>query len=152
MFVTQTKNLKQEHLVVADLGPRKFVSPVLQHRPKEWEDYRMTSDDDGIQVHIQINPNKPVDTSLTFEKAGARDTAYFNGPDTKVAIVTCGGLCLGLNNVVRQLVLTLYHTYQVREIYGIRYGYAGMLESSPHKPILLTPDIVEDIHKQGGTI
>ncbi len=77
MFATQTKNLKQEHLVVADLGPRKFVSPVLQHRPKEWEDYRMTSDDDGIQVHIQINPNKPVDTSLTFEKAGARDTAFF---------------------------------------------------------------------------
>jgi 6-phosphofructokinase 1 len=152
MFVTQTKNLKQEHLIVADLGPRKFVSPVLQHRPKEWEDYRMTSDDDGIQVHIQVNPNKPVDTSLTFEKAGARDTVFFNGPDTKVAIVTCGGLCPGLNNVVRQLVLTLFHTYQVREIYGIRYGYAGMVSSSPHKPILLTPEMVEDIHKQGGTI
>ena len=112
----------------------------------------MTSVDDDIQVHTQINPNQPDDTSLTFEKAGARGTVIFNGPDTKVTIVTCGGLCPGLNNVVRHLVLTLYHTYKVSESYAIRHDYAGMVEGSPHKPIFLTPDIVEDIHKQGGTI
>ncbi len=152
MLEAQTKDLKQEQLIVKNLGQCEYESPVLHDRPHDWEDYRMTSDDDRIQIHIQINPKKPTDTSLSFEKAGARDKVFFNGPDTKVAIVTCGGLCPGLNNVVRQLVLTLYHTYGVDKIYGIRYGYAGMVSDSPHPPILLTPDTVEEIHKHGGSI
>lgn len=152
MLEAQTKDLTQEQLIVKNLGPCEYKSPVMHSRPQDWEDYRMTSDDDRIQVHIQINPHKNTDTSLSFEKAGAREKAYFHGPDTKVAIVTCGGLCPGLNNVVRQLVLSLYYTYGVHEIYGIRYGYAGMLSDSPHKPIMLTPATVEEIHKHGGSI
>jgi 6-phosphofructokinase 1 len=89
---------------------------------------------------------------LEFERAGARAKLYFNPPSTRAAIVTCGGLCPGLNNVIRSLYFELYHRYGVREVLGIRYGYAGLDPAHGYEPIELDTALVENIHKHGGTI
>ncbi|BDA40893.1 ATP-dependent 6-phosphofructokinase 5, chloroplastic [Coccomyxa sp. Obi] len=85
-------------------------------------------------------------------RAGARENIYFNPAETNVAIVTCGGLCPGLNDVVQGLVRKL-EDYGVPEgnIQGIRYGYKGFYDKR-HKPIVLTRRVVEGIQLQGGTI
>ena len=87
-----------------------------------------------------------------FEKAGARRKIFHNPATTKAAIITCGGLCPGLNNVIKGLVNVLEQDYGVDEILGIRYGYKGLTESSSNEPIKLNSSIVDQIHKQGGTI
>jgi len=87
-----------------------------------------------------------------FEKAGPREKIFFNSKMSRAALVTCGGLCPGLNDVIRAIVMVLWYRYGVREIFGLRYGYEGIIASFNHKPIALTPEVVEDIHKDGGTI
>src|SRR5262249_29766058 len=67
-------------------------------------------------------------------------------------ILTCGGLCPGLNNVVRAIVLRLAHAYRVRRIYGFRYGFAGLAHPEVHEPLVLVPDLVEHVHERGGTV
>ena len=88
----------------------------------------------------------------TFEKAGARRKIFHNPAQTKAAIITCGGLCPGLNNVIKGLVNVLEQDYGVEEIHGIRYGYKGLTEASEHEPIRLNSKFVDQIHKQGGTV
>ena len=87
-----------------------------------------------------------------FEKAGARKRIFHNPESTRAAIITCGGLCPGLNNVIKGLVNVLEQDYGVKEIVGIRYGYKGLTQQSNHEPIQLNSSVVEQIHKQGGTI
>ena len=87
-----------------------------------------------------------------FEKAGARKTIFHNPASTRAAIITCGGLCPGLNNVIKGLVNVLEESYGVENIFGIRYGYKGLTSQSEHSPIRLTASSVDQIHKQGGTI
>jgi len=88
----------------------------------------------------------------SFEKAGPKEFIYFEPAKTKVAIVTCGGLCPGLNNVIRGIVTQLYHRYQVTSVFGIKYGYEGLIPESNHPYVELDPETVDDIHKDGGTI
>ena len=87
-----------------------------------------------------------------FEKAGARKKIFHKPESTRAAIITCGGLCPGLNNVIKGLVNVLEQDYGVREIVGIRYGYKGLTKKSTHEPIPLNSAVVDEIHKQGGTI
>ncbi|MBM4158077.1 MAG: ATP-dependent 6-phosphofructokinase [Ignavibacteria bacterium] len=89
---------------------------------------------------------------LSFEKAGPKEFIYFDPPKTKVAIVTCGGLCPGLNNVIRSIVLQLYYRYKVTRVIGIKYGYEGFIPEYNHPIIDLTPEVVERIHLFGGTL
>lgn len=89
---------------------------------------------------------------LSFEKAGPHEKIYFDPKKTKVAIVTCGGLCPGLNNVIRSLVVQLYNRYGVTRVMGIKYGYEGFIPEFGHDIVELTPDLVDNIHLQGGTI
>lgn len=88
----------------------------------------------------------------SFEKAGARKKLYFNPAWTKVAIATAGGLSPGLNDVIKGLVHILHFEYGVKNIYGIRYGYRGLIPEYGHSPLMLDPDIVDTIHESGGTI
>ena len=87
-----------------------------------------------------------------FEKAGARKQIFHNPKSTRAAIITCGGLCPGLNNVIKGLVNVLEKDYGVKNIVGIRYGYKGLTKASNHEPIQLNSTVVDQIHKQGGTI
>jgi len=87
-----------------------------------------------------------------IEIAGPRPLLYFDPAQVHAAVVTCGGLCPGLNDVIRAIVMTLWYGYGVRRITGIRYGYRGFLPQFNLKPMDLTPDVVSDIHLEGGTI
>ena len=94
----------------------------------------------------------PAEDELFFELAGPRENLYFDPKSTKVGIVTCGGLCPGLNDVVRSLFLELYYAYGVEEVYGFRGGYRGLDPERGREPLLLTPGLVDGIHKDGGTM
>lgn len=87
-----------------------------------------------------------------FERAGPRDTIFHDPAWTRAAIVSCGGLCPGLNDVIKGLVNTLHFSYGVKNIYGIPYGYKGFIPKYGFTPIMLTPDMVDTIHEEGGTI
>lgn len=89
---------------------------------------------------------------LCFDMAGPREKIYFDPSKLKCGIVTCGGICPGINDVIRAIVLSLYHHYGVKCVFGFRYGYEGLTYRHGHRPIELTPDAVNDIHQKGGTI
>lgn len=86
-----------------------------------------------------------------FELAGPRARIFFNPPKARAAIVTCGGLCPGINAVIRSLVLQLWYRYNCRDVLGIRYGFAG-LSADGEAPLHLNPDVVSEIHQAGGTM
>jgi 6-phosphofructokinase 1 len=87
-----------------------------------------------------------------FEKAGPREKIYFDPAKLKCGIVTCGGLCPGLNDVIRALVLSLFHNYKVKTVFGFPYGYEGLSYRYGHAPLELDPGAVSRIHEYGGTI
>jgi len=93
----------------------------------------------------------PTDLML-FEKAGPRRKMFFEPSQTRAAIVTCGGLCPGLNNVIRSVTRELLRGYGVKSVLGIRGGYRGLDPTRGKPPLELTDDLVEDIHKEGGTM
>jgi 6-phosphofructokinase 1 len=91
-------------------------------------------------------------TLAAFEAAGPRERLYFNPNGLRAGIVTCGGLCPGINDVIRAIVLSLYHHYGIETIYGFRYGYEGLNPDIGLAPLELTPARVEAIGELGGTI
>lgn len=103
-----------------------------------------------VRFQAEINTGHD-DPDLLFEKAGPRAKIFFEPARTRAAIVTCGGLCPGLNNVIRSAFLELHHNYGVPDVLGIRYGYQGLNPDTAAPPIKLTTDFVDDIHTDGGT-
>ncbi len=89
---------------------------------------------------------------ISIEVAGPREKIYFDPSKTRAGIVTCGGLCPGINDVIRGIVMNLWYVYGVRNILGFRYGYQGLAPCYCHTPMDLNPDAVEDIQKEGGSI
>jgi 6-phosphofructokinase 1 len=114
--------------------------------------------DEGNHVLYHTNPNriepffKAGKRPPAFEIAGPRNKIYFDPSKLKCGIVTCGGLCPGLNDVIRAIVMGLHYHYGVRTVFGFPYGYEGLSYKYGHAPIELTPDVVNDIHQMGGTI
>jgi len=88
----------------------------------------------------------------SFELAGPRRTLFFDPKQTRVGIVSCGGLCPGINDVIRGLVMELSYRYGVQDIIGFRYGYRGIIARHGDEPIPLTPEFVRNIHERGGSI
>ena len=120
------------------LGEARFPSPIGHQ----------VSDD--IRIPERIVPG--ADPGLLFELAGPREKLFFNPKETMAGIVTCGGLCPGLNNVIRSLFFQLYYGYGVTEVFGFRGGYGGLDPSTGAFPLKLTPGYVDGIHRLGGTI
>ncbi len=87
-----------------------------------------------------------------FEAAGPREKIFHDPTNLSCGIVTCGGLCPGINDVIRAIVMNLYYRYDVKSVYGFRYGYQGLVPEFGHDPVQLTPDNVSQIHEMGGTI
>ncbi len=112
--------------------------------------------DDSRRVLYQIETDvdHPQDLARQglLELAGPRQKTFFDPAGTHAGIITCGGLCPGLNDVIRSLVLTLWHHYGVRRISGFQFGYRGLLPEFNLEPVSLTPDSVKSIHKDGGTM
>jgi len=88
----------------------------------------------------------------TMESAGPRQMLYFDPKALACGIVTCGGICPGLNDVIRSIVLSLRHHYGVSRVYGFRFGYEGLVPRHGHEPLGLTPDSVSRIHELGGSV
>ncbi|RZC51502.1 hypothetical protein C5167_019929 [Papaver somniferum] len=103
--------------------------------------------DDTVCQKIVVHKDSP--RGKHFRRAGPRQRVYFEADDVHACIVTCGGLCPGLNTVIREIVCGLYHMYGVTKILGIDGGYRGFYSRNT---IPLTPKVVNDIHKRGGTI
>ena len=123
---------------ISILGTPRFDSPK----------HRATSDTIRIPERIEIGS----DPGLLFELAGPRAKIYFDPKQTRAAIVTCGGLCPGLNNVIRSLFLELHYGYGVAEVLGFRGGYSGLDPVRGREPVTITPAFIHAIHQQGGTI
>ena len=126
------------------LGPRKIDSQLP---------YNGLEDDKQVQVFVDKDCSQEIEPQiLSLEAAGPRKKLYFNPTQTKCAIVTCGGLCPGINDVIRAIVMEAHHAYHVPSIIGIPYGLEGFIHTFQHKFVELTPERVSDIHLFGGTI
>ncbi len=143
-----------EDVSIKDLGKCLLPSPVVAHlgesavmlvgaTEKVLVDDRMSV----IRTHAAQATTLPA-----FELAGPRNKIFFDPRTVGCGIVTCGGLCPGINNVVRGIVLELARGYGVKRILGFRYGYEGLISRFGHEPVALTAESVAHIHHQGGTI
>ncbi|CAI9100488.1 OLC1v1037603C4 [Oldenlandia corymbosa var. corymbosa] len=104
-------------------------------------------DDDTVPLKVVVHANGP--RGIHFRRAGPRQKVYFQSDEVNACIVTCGGLCPGLNTVIREIVCGLNYMYGVKSVLGIDGGYRGFYSRNT---ISLTPKVVNDIHKRGGTI
>ena len=133
---------------VKTLGECKLPSPV-RHR-------KYVADGERVFATENETFARFAETKLghlpTFEKAGPKERIFHDPRWTRVGIVTAGGLCPGLNTVIKGLVEILKFDYGVTNVFGIRYGYAGLNPKCGHEPLMLDADTVDTIHEAGGTI
>jgi len=141
---------------VEKLGKATIPSPIMMS--KNIGDKFANYVNESESILYQIDANLTTGETAVFphqnavELAGPREQIYFNPAHVHAAIVTCGGLCPGLNNVIRAVVRCFWYRYNVRRISGIQYGYRGLLADSQFEPVILDPDVVDDIQMKGGTI
>jgi 6-phosphofructokinase 1 len=117
---------------------------------------RFVADTDHVLYHTNLKDIEGLIRAKkkvpVFEMAGPREKIYFDPSKLKCGIVTCGGICPGLDDVIRSITLGLRYHYGVHHVFGFRYGYEGLIPKYGHSPIDLTPQVVGDIHKKGGTL
>ncbi|MGQ9629811.1 MAG: ATP-dependent 6-phosphofructokinase [bacterium] len=133
---------------IKNLGERRFISPLKVAS--------FVKDTDRTLYDVRLDYIKGLretgEEPISFEVAGPRKEIFFDPKETRCGIVTCGGLCPGLNNVIRSIVMESYYIYGVKEVLGFQYGYRGLSLKHGLAPILLTPEKVSNIHTVGGTI
>jgi 6-phosphofructokinase 1 len=146
--------IDRDDMEIRRLGEPRFASPVARlisgrattvHYVHETDRVLL---DDTVQM-AAARPSNPADWP-SLESGGPRERIWFDPATVRAGIVTCGGLCPGLNNVIRGLVLELAEHYCVREVLGFRDGYLGLVSGAG--PLVLTPESVRDIHHAGGTV
>ena len=127
------------------LGPCRFSSPM--------SGIRFVGDGERVLFPATIDELKAWPTDVpAMEAAGPRQTIFFDPARLACGIVTCGGLCPGLNDVIRSIVLSLHHHYGVATTYGFRFGFEGLVPHCGHQPMRLTPELVNPIHEFGGSL
>ncbi|GMO36550.1 MAG: ATP-dependent 6-phosphofructokinase [Termitinemataceae bacterium] len=139
---------------IEELGPRNIVSPITMSKKHGDFIAEYVNDDDFIRYDTGavLGEQSPLTRAQVLEKAGPREMIYFMPEHVHAGIVTCGGLCPGINDVIRSIVRCLWYHYRVRRITGIRYGYRGFLPEYSYPTQELTLDWVDAIHKVGGTV
>jgi len=134
---------------VSDLGSRLYPNPAgYEFWTKENSVVLFQTVFDNSDQIVPTLQNKPI----VFEEAGPKEKIFFNPPDVTAGIVTCGGLCPGINDVIRALVMELHYRYRVPRILGFQFGYEGLVKKYGHRPIELIPDKVAHIMNFGGSI
>lgn len=129
---------------VPRLGPGRLPSPL--------KDVPFVDDRDRVLFDASLDDVRAAGEPPQFEMAGPRARIHFDPRHLRCGIVTCGGLCPGLNDVIRAVVLALHYQYGVSGTVGFRYGYEGLAPRHGHEPLQLTPAVVSTIHEHGGTI
>lgn len=139
---------------ILTLGKTSIRSPLLNGDNTRKPSF--VDDKDPLLVHIRL---KELEANLAkkkplpaFELAGPREKIYFDPSKLRCALVTCGGLCPGLNDIIRSIVLELYYHYGVRNIYGMRYGLQGFIPDYQHEIMDLDPSTVSNLLDRGGSI
>ena len=138
---------------VERLGECRIKSPIAMATTQGQGIANYTKDDDFVRLSVfaELGEQKSIARPEVLERAGPREMIYFSPSHVHAAIVTCGGLCPGMNDVIRAIVRCLWHRYGVRRISGIPYGYKGFLPDMQFPIIALDPMVVDNIHKTGGT-
>lgn len=145
--------IEQSDLVVSTLGPPRYDSPRRSGTAatRNTGTPRFVSEDRRVRFEDEIGGGVS-DAELSFEKGGARERIFFDPSQTTAAVVTCGGLCPGLNNVIRSAYLELSYNYGVRRVLGIRNGYHGLNPDVAADPVVIDRDFVHGIQDRGGTV
>jgi 6-phosphofructokinase 1 len=140
--------LKQ--IAVPHLGECRFASPLRRSVRRGEGVGHFVADGTWVRNSVEVQPDSGGE-ELLFERAGPRQKLFFDPTQSRAAILTAGGLCPGLNNVVRSLFVELHFQYGVAEVLGIRDGFLGLNPEKGRAPVHLTRDWVSDIHRDGGT-
>ncbi|KAH7282803.1 hypothetical protein KP509_35G048000 [Ceratopteris richardii] len=125
-----------------------YPSPLIHNPAYTTGRHYFVGPDDVVARNVVTSLKSPGEGSH-FRRAGPREKVYFKSEDVRACIVTCGGLCPGLNTVIREIVCGLWNQYEVRDIIGIEGGYRGFYSRNT---VPLNLKVVNDIHKRGGTI
>ena len=116
--------MKYDDFIVKSLGKSSVVSPLISTQTSDSPVYKFVDDNDRVLYDVSteefLRCSESGETPISFEKAGPKEDIFFEPAKTKVAIVTCGGLCPGVNNVIRSLVNQLYYIYGISRILGIK--------------------------------
>ncbi len=148
-------NDSQLNTDIATLGEPRIPSPV-RRRDHESNQVSFVADEDRILVDVTVSRacKQLQDGTVppSYEPAGPRQRIYFDPSKLKCALVTCGGLCPGLNDIIRSIVLELHYGYGVRNIFGVRYGLRGFIPRYGYDMLNLTPSEVVNIHERGGVV
>lgn len=140
---------------IANLGKPNYKSPLQLSTVRGDHIFNFVKESDKLVFDLSLDSYASClsngEEPQCLEKAGPRQDIFFKPEDTTAAIVTCGGLCPGINNVIRGVVMALHYFYGIKRIIGIPYGYEGLNPEMGHELIELTPDKVKDIHQFGGT-
>jgi 6-phosphofructokinase 1 len=143
-----------DDLAITRLGARTVDTPLKELFDSREETVHYVTPTDRVLLDdtLGIAKRRPGEIAdlPAFNPGGPREKLFFEPTAVTAGIVTCGGLCPGLNNVIRGLVLQLTKAYGVKKILGFRNGYQGLTDGS--EPVTLTPALVKDIHGRGGTI
>ncbi len=137
---------------VPTLGNPSRLSPLQRTNVKGDGHPRFVPDNLLVRDCVEVMDGEPPRAEKMFEMAGPRERIFFDPAQTRAAIVTCGGLCPGLNDVIRSVFLELRMNYGVQDVLGIRYGYQGLNPQVGLPPLQLTLESVEDIHREAGTM
>jgi 6-phosphofructokinase 1 len=143
-------------LQVRQLGECRHASPLGKYVAARVTNDHYVDEDDRVlfddTLRLVAAHDLPLAELPTLEPGGPRQKIFFPPGATRAGIVTCGGLCPGLNDVIRGLVMELNTHYEVSDVIGFRNGYAGLVPGAGLEPIALTPERVAKINMQGGTI
>ena len=124
--------------------------------PSPMTDVPFVRDDGHMLYHSHIGEIREfLDAGVEpphMELAGPREKIFFEPSSLRCGVVTCGGICPGLNDVIRSIVLSLCYHYGVKTVFGFRFGYQGLVAKYGCEPVLLTPETVKGIHQCGGSI
>jgi 6-phosphofructokinase 1 len=139
---------------IQTLGPLKISSPI--QREENTLSRNFVDDTDKVVLDVKLkNLIKMVEEGkdfTAFELAGPRKEIYFDPSKLRCALVTCGGLCPGLNDIIRAIVLELFYGYGVKNVFGFKYGLQGFISKYKHDIMDLKPETVGNIHEMGGSI
>lgn len=151
-----TTRITMSDLAVATLGPCRIDSPLRPLIEARKTNVHYVEEDDRVlfpdTASLVAAAGTRADALPGFEPAGPRKTIFFDPPKMRVGIVTCGGLCPGVNNVIRGLVMELSFHYGVQRIYGFKNGYQGFIPRYGHDVVDLSPEMVSTIDGDGGTL
>ncbi|MCL2609223.1 MAG: ATP-dependent 6-phosphofructokinase [Treponema sp.] len=136
---------------VENLGECRISSPIEMATSRNEGIANYIADDQFVRLDTLVEGADGVGEAQLLQRAGPRQLIYFSPAHVHAGIVSCGGLCPGINDVIRAVVRCLWYRYGVKRISGISYGYKGFLPELQYPVIPLTPEAVDDIHKLGGT-